>query len=229
MLFKRILFGMVAKRIALLLLFLCVFSLSAEDLEGVSIKDVEISSDQQIDFSATDEKKDEIQLYFRSFFGFLYGEGYSYLGASLSVVPWKSLEITFGGGDLVCLFCGISDGYMLFSKIGWSFEFDFRTKESGVILRLPLALGWRYVTTSQDYVSEQGGTRRNSLNLSFGIELIVMFNKVFGISFHQTLFADLVVSYRYYDFMGRDIRHDAPPEKSFFYLDGGVINFVFRF
>ena len=212
---------MIAKKIALILLFLFVFSLNAEDRKVLSL--------QKIDFSAADEKKDEIQIYLRSFFGVLYGDGYLYPGASVSVVPWKSLEITFGGGELVCPFCGISDGYMLFSKIGWSFEFDFRTKESGVILRLPLALGWRYVTTSENYVSEEGGTRRNSLNLSLGIELVVMFNKVFGISFHQTLFADLVVSYRYYDAMGRDIRHDAPPEKSFFYLDGGVINFVFRF
>ena len=226
-------FGMTVKKMVLFLLFLFVFYLSAEDGEILSV--------QKIDFSAPDEKKDDKQIYLRSFYGGTINSeiGDIYAGTSLSFIPWKSLEITAGIGGSA----SFNKGLLVFSRVGWSFEFDFRKKASGVILRVPVAFGWRYISHTPTpwffATIDKEETRAHSLNLSLGLELLVMFNKVFGITFHITVAADVVVAYRYHwvdvderyneDPLLPDVWSDVSPEKAFLYLDAGVINFVWRF
>ena len=194
-------------------LFLLLFflSISAEDVVAV----------------ASTEKSDK-QIYLRSIFGGVIGR-YSdrlFSGLSLSMVPWKSLEITVGVGGKIN--AGKSSGVLFFSRIGWSFEGDFRKKDSGVILRVPIAFGWRYISNGVDYDSERSDTRTHSLNLSLGVELVVMFNRVFGISFNVNIAADVVVAYRYHSEMYNEWS-DVPSKRVFPYFDGGLINFVWRF
>lgn len=180
-------------------------------------------------YGQASQERDEYkkQIYLRTFFAADLSGKIIAPGASLSFVPWKALEITVGSGGQT--FFDDDSQFLLFSKIGWAFEFDLRSKDSGVIIRIPIALGWRYSSISIHRDSELSNERMHSLNFSVGLEFVAMFSKVFGMSVNANFATDVIVAYRYHDRCCGDVWSDVPSERMLFFFDGGLINFVFRF
>ncbi|MCK5808023.1 hypothetical protein KAH37_03445 [bacterium] len=209
----------VIKKGLLFFIILSFFSIAAQDVQPKPTEESDAGMKPAVE-------KSEKQIYLRSFlYGDLSGDVFV-PGASLSFVPWKSLEITVGAGGIRWWYNGST--MTLFSKIGWSFDFDLRSKDFGVIFRFPIAFGWRYNVVHEDGDWGESETRAHSLNISVGLELVLMFNRHFGISFNANISMNAIVAYRFHD-MEYEKWSNVPAERVFVAFDGGFINFVARF